>query len=66
MVKKKTVPNTNLEVQYLELFKQLGTTPIPLPDNVSLAQPSPFKAVPTIATSGIYEERLVTLEPTYG
>ena len=50
---------TKLEIQYAEIVKQLQTTFGPLPDNTSLAQPSPFKVFPTVVTYGAYEEPII-------
>jgi len=53
---KKTTRVSQLEVKHSEIVKQLQTTFGPLPDNVSLAQPSPFKVYPTVVTYSAYEE----------
>lgn len=50
---------TKLEVQYAEIVKQLQTTFGPLPDNTSLAQPSPFRVLPTFVTYSAYEEPIL-------
>jgi len=51
--------NKKIEVQYAEIVIQLQTTFGPLPDNTSLAQPSPFKIFPTVVTYGAYEEPII-------
>lgn len=53
--KQQTSQKTKLEKQYEELF---GPSPrwSEVSDNYSLAQPSPFKTVPTVVTYGVYEE----------
>jgi len=54
----KTSRKTKLEKQYEELF-----TPIfhiePIPDNYSLAQPSPYENVISVVTNGAYEEPII-------
>ena len=64
MDEKNARPSSKLEVQYAEIFKQLTTTFGPLPDNTSLAQPSPFKVLPTLVTYGVYEKPIVSEEIT--
>ncbi len=56
---KKTSKKSGLEVRHYEIVKQLQTTFGPLPDNTSLAQPSPFKVYPTIVTYSAYEEPIL-------
>lgn len=55
MGKKQTPSNKNLEAQYEEIFKHLQTSFVLKPDNSSLAQPTPFKVLPTVVTYGAYE-----------
>lgn len=45
--------NIELEQQYVEMFGDFshGIYVIPLPDNVSLAQPSPLLQLPTFASN---------------
>lgn len=61
---KKSIRKTNrksrLEVRHSEIVKQLQTTFGPLPDNASLAQPSPFRVYPTIVTYSAYEEPILS------
>ena len=59
MAKKKPATTTKLEEQYLEIVKQITTTFGPLPDNTSLAQPSPFRVLPTLVTYGAYDPPIV-------
>lgn len=51
---------SQLEVRHSEIVKQLQTTFGPLPDNTSLAQPSPFKVYPTIVTYSVYGEPILS------
>jgi len=46
-------PTTDLEREYAQTFSVLVVRP--LPDNMSLAQPSPYSAVPAVVTYGAYE-----------
>ena len=55
MADKQIVQDSKLETQYEEIFKQIQTTFGPLPDNSSLAQPTPLKVFPTVVTYGAYE-----------
>ena len=57
---KKISRKSRLEVQHSEIVKQLQTTFGPLPDNTSLAQPSPFTVYPTVVTYSAYEEPIVS------
>ena len=56
---KKTDRKSKLEIRHAEIVKQLQTTFGPLPDNASLAQPSPFKVFPTFVTYSAYEEPIL-------
>ena len=53
--KQKSVKPESLEVQYEKVFRPFLTV-MPVPDEQSLEQPSPFKPVPSVATYGIYED----------
>jgi hypothetical protein len=56
---KKTERKSKLEIRHLEIVRQLQTTFGPLPDNTSLAQPSPFKIYHTVVTYSAYEEPIL-------
>lgn len=56
MKKKRQTKKTQLELQYKQFFTPMVETPALT--NGSLRQPSPLKSVPSIATSGAYEEPL--------
>ena len=56
---KKMDRKSKLEIQHVEILKQLQTTFGPLPDNTSLAQPSPFRVLPTVVTYSAYEEPIL-------
>ena len=51
-----------LEDQYSEIFRAVDPKlqPRPLPDNMSLEQPSPFVTIPSIATDAVLEDVTVT------
>ncbi len=62
MVKKLTKQlnrKTNLEIQHAEIIKLLQPTFRLLPDNASLAQPSPLTVLPTVVTYSAYEEPIL-------
>lgn len=48
---------SKLEGEYDAIFQIVnsGFRPQPLPENMSLAQPSPYQSVPSIATNGVME-----------
>ena len=50
---------SKLEIRHAEIVRQLQTTFRMLPDNTSLAQPSPFKVFPTVVTYSAYEEPIL-------
>ena len=54
------------EDQYNAIFQIIvpGFQPHPLPDKMSLEQPSPFVIVPSIATDAVLED--VTVTETWG
>ena len=56
--KVKLTKRSLLEGQYNAIFQTVvpGFQPHPLPDNMSLEQPSPFITVPSIATDEILED----------
>jgi hypothetical protein len=56
MADKQFAQDKKFEAQYAEIVKQLQTSFGPLPDNSSLAQPTPLKVFPTVVTYGAYEE----------
>lgn len=56
---KKMNRKSKLEIRHAEIIKQLQTNFGPLPDNTSLAQPSPFKVFPTFVTYSAYEEPIL-------
>ena len=56
---KKMERKSKLEIRHEEIVRQLQTTFGPLPDNTSLAQPSPFKIYPTFVTYSAYEEPIL-------
>jgi len=56
---KKTSKKSRLEIRHAEIVKQMQITFGPLPDNTSLAQPSPFRVFPTIVTYNVYEEPIL-------
>ena len=53
---------SSLEDRYNEIFRMVspGFQPHPLPDNVSLEQPSPFTTVPSITTNTVLEDIAIT------
>ncbi len=54
--KKALAKQKKLEEQYAEIVTQLQISfELPL-ENSSLAQPTPFKVLPTVLTFGAYEE----------
>ncbi len=58
-IAKATDRKSKLEIRHAEIVKQLQTTFGPLPDNTSLAQPSPFRILPTFVTYSAYEEPIL-------
>lgn len=48
-----------LEEQYAEIVRTLQTEFGPLPDGASLAQPSPYRTVPTVVTYGAYDQPIM-------
>ena len=56
---KKMNGKSKLEIRHAEIIKRFQTTISPLPDNASLAQPSPFKVFPTFVTYSAYEEPIL-------
>ena len=60
--KVKLTKRSPLEDRYNTIFQILvpGFQPHPLPENMSLEQPSPFVTVPSIATDTVLEDVTVT------
>ena len=56
---KKMNRKSKLEIRHAEIIKRFQTTISPLPDNASLAQPSPLTIFPTVVTYSAYEEPIL-------
>ena len=59
---KVTKQRSLLEDRYNEIFRMAvpRLQPHPLPDNMSLEQPSPFETVPSMTTDAVLEDVTVT------
>jgi len=58
---KKMNRKSKLEIQHAEIISQMQLTFRPLPDNASLAQPSPFTVFYTVVTYSAYEEPILAI-----
>jgi len=58
---KKMNRKSKLEIQHAEIINQMRLTFRPLPDNASLAQPSPLTVFSTVVTYSANEEPILAI-----